>query len=157
MLTASTYFSQVQAQTYTTESKSCGSCGKAVSNNSRIGMTCPHCGVTWGRENETKTTSYKTAPSYNASTYKPSKIKSYPSRNDNFDDFTSKVGTTNNNANLRAAPSTKSNIITTIPSYTSFDIIRKSGGWYYIEYLFMDWNNLTSRKIRGYLHQSVVR
>ena len=42
------------SQTYTTESKNCGSCQKKVSNNSRVGMYCPHCGVRWGYENETK-------------------------------------------------------------------------------------------------------
>jgi hypothetical protein len=39
-------------------SKSCGSCGVAVSVNSTVGMTCPHCGVTWGTENTTQRTSY---------------------------------------------------------------------------------------------------
>ena len=46
-------------QTYTTQSKSCGSCGKAVSNNSQVGMRCPHCGVVWGRENTKTTTTYR--------------------------------------------------------------------------------------------------
>ena len=40
------------SQNNTLESKSCGSCGKQVSIYSRIGMTCPHCGVKWGYENE---------------------------------------------------------------------------------------------------------
>ncbi len=48
-------------QVYTTESKSCSSCNKQVSNNSQVGMKCPHCGVRWGSENETKSfsTSYQ--------------------------------------------------------------------------------------------------
>lgn len=53
-------FTQVAyGQTYTTQSKSCGSCGKAVSNNSQVGMRCPHCGVVWGRENTKTTTTYR--------------------------------------------------------------------------------------------------
>jgi predicted RNA-binding Zn-ribbon protein involved in translation (DUF1610 family) len=42
------------SQTYTTWTKNCGSCGNKVSNSSGIGQKCPLCGVTWGRENETK-------------------------------------------------------------------------------------------------------
>ncbi len=43
-------------QTYTTSSKSCGSCGGSVSSSSKIGDICPHCKVRWGYEN-TKTSS----------------------------------------------------------------------------------------------------
>lgn len=39
------------SQTTTTESKSCGSCNKEVSVYSKIGDTCPYCGVRWGYEN----------------------------------------------------------------------------------------------------------
>jgi hypothetical protein len=45
-------------RTTTSHSKSCGSCGKPVSVNSRIGMTCPHCGVRWGDEHTTNRTTY---------------------------------------------------------------------------------------------------
>jgi len=58
-------------QTYTTVSKNCGKCGKAVSSSSKIGDTCPHCGVRWGYEN----TSTSTSTSYKKSTltdYTPS-------------------------------------------------------------------------------------
>ena len=40
-----------------TESKRCGKCGQSVSNNSTVGMRCPHCGVRWGSENTTNTQS----------------------------------------------------------------------------------------------------
>ena len=50
---------------YTTQSKSCGACGKEVSANSTVGMRCPHCGAVWGRENERTTT--KKSNSYNKS------------------------------------------------------------------------------------------
>jgi uncharacterized Zn finger protein (UPF0148 family) len=56
MTPASVLFSQ----TYTTVSKSCGKCGKPVSSSSKIGDICPHCGVRWGYENTTTSTS----PSY---------------------------------------------------------------------------------------------
>ena len=42
----------------TSISKSCGACGERVSNNSKVGDTCPHCGVRWGYE----TTSYSGPP-----------------------------------------------------------------------------------------------
>jgi hypothetical protein len=45
-------------KTTTSHSKSCGSCGKPVSVNSRIGMTCPHCSVRWGDEHTTNRTTY---------------------------------------------------------------------------------------------------
>jgi competence protein ComGC len=41
--------------TTTTMSKSCGRCGKRVSNSSKVGGRCPHCGVVWGSERVTKT------------------------------------------------------------------------------------------------------
>ena len=47
---------EIKAQSYTTQSKSCGSCGKQVSIHSKIGDYCPHCGVRWGYENERRTT-----------------------------------------------------------------------------------------------------
>ncbi len=58
------FFNVINAQTYTTESKSCGSCRKEVSIYSQIGDYCPYCHVRWGYENtskETSTTSYNTA------------------------------------------------------------------------------------------------
>lgn len=40
------------AQQYRVVSKSCESCGRAVSVSSQVGDTCPYCGVTWGVENQ---------------------------------------------------------------------------------------------------------
>lgn len=45
----------LNAQSYTTVTKSCGSCGRSVPNNSRIGDYCPYCGVRWGYENTKNT------------------------------------------------------------------------------------------------------
>lgn len=157
LLAVSVNFTGLKAQTYTTESKSCGSCGKAVSNNSRIGMTCPHCHVRWGYENETKTTNYKNSSGYKLPNSKSSKAKTYPLPGGSYNDFTIKAGMTATTANLRTGPSTKSSIITKMPSFTSFDIIKKVGAWYYIEFINMDWDTYKSRKIRGYLHQSVIQ
>ncbi|MEW6076653.1 MAG: hypothetical protein AB1724_02445 [Thermodesulfobacteriota bacterium] len=36
-------------------SKSCSACGNRVSNSSKVGDTCPHCGVRWGYETTTYT------------------------------------------------------------------------------------------------------
>lgn len=49
---------EIKAQSYRTQSKSCGSCGREVSIHSKTGDYCPHCGVYWGYENETRTSSY---------------------------------------------------------------------------------------------------
>ncbi|RZK05200.1 MAG: hypothetical protein EOO46_16015 [Flavobacterium sp.] len=52
------------AQTTTTVSKKCGKCGKSVSINSKIGDICPHCGVRWGYENSTTTSTTVVRPKY---------------------------------------------------------------------------------------------
>lgn len=55
-LTISILFSMFYSFTQTISSKSCGKCLKAVSNNSKIGDYCPHCGVRWGYENSSTST-----------------------------------------------------------------------------------------------------
>jgi hypothetical protein len=52
-------------QTFTSVSKTCGSCYLSVSANSKIGDYCPHCNVRWGYENSTRsgaTSTYKSSP-----------------------------------------------------------------------------------------------
>ena len=122
---------KIQAQTYTTKSKSCGNCGKTVSNNSRIGMRCPHCGVVWGRENE------RTSYSYGSNSYE------YNSS-----------GTVISTANLRNAPSAKSRIIARIPAYSTVKIISRNGAWYYVSVqVYADYNYTT---YDGYIHSSLI-
>lgn len=100
-----------ETHTTTTVSKSCGSCGGAVSSNSRIGMTCPHCGVRWGYENTTTSTSKR-------------KIE-IPS---------SGIATTKKSANLRNGPSTNYNVILTMPAYSTVSIISSEGNWVKVSY-----------------------
>jgi hypothetical protein len=57
--------SQTNAQTTTTVSKKCGKCQKPVSSSSKVGDICPHCGVRWGYENTTTTSTTVNRPSYN--------------------------------------------------------------------------------------------
>jgi len=45
------------SQTTKTVTASCGKCGRSVPSTSSVGGTCPHCGVRWGRENKSTTTS----------------------------------------------------------------------------------------------------
>ena len=123
------------SQTYTTESKNCGSCGKSVSNNSRVGMYCPHCNVRWGYENETKKTSTNYNYDYNYNSYEKSS------------------GTTTISVNLRSGPSTSSEILKVLPSYTSVKIISSSGAWYYVEYSYDYFND---RTIRGYVNKKYI-
>lgn len=99
---------------YTTESKSCGHCGGAVSTNSRVGMKCPHCGVIWGQEN----TSYSTTQSQ-------SPARNIPS---------SGSAVTSSAANFRTGPSTDYTAICTLPAYTSLTILDKSGNWVKVSY-----------------------
>src|SRR5687768_3101927 len=104
--------SKIFAQSYTTESKSCGSCGKSVSVNSRIGMYCPHCNVRWGYENQSKRTT-------NRNSY------------DTNDSYTKASGVTSSNVNLRESPSTRSSILAVVPAYATVAIISTRGNWYY--------------------------
>ncbi|MES2518174.1 MAG: hypothetical protein V4585_08710 [Bacteroidota bacterium] len=43
------------SQTKSSVSANCGKCGKSVSPYAKVGDTCPHCGVRWGKENSTTT------------------------------------------------------------------------------------------------------
>lgn len=120
------------AQSFTTESKSCGSCHKPVSNDSRVGMRCPHCGVRWGYENEQRSTQYDTYKNY------------------------SSVGITTSKANLRSGPSKSASIIAVVPAYTSVSISSRSGDWYYVECTIFDSNfRLTTET--GYIHKSLIQ
>ena len=88
-------FTQVAyGQTYTTQSKSCGSCGKAVSNNSQVGMRCPHCGVVWGRENTKTTTTYRKDYSSKYDNYS-SKYDNYSSNNSYPTSYSNKYSSSN--------------------------------------------------------------
>jgi hypothetical protein len=138
------------SQTYKTESKSCGSCYKAVSINSRIGDYCPHCGVRWGYENTTKSakkTYEYSSPTYNYPTYSP------------YDNYsTTSIGTVFSNSNLRSFPSKNSSVVTVIPAYSSFDIIDRQGSWYYVKYTKISLSIYGSNKeYEGYIHKSLVR
>ena len=130
----------VTGQTYTTESKNCGSCNKQVSNNSKVGMTCPHCGVRWGYENESKSTKYNyKTPSYNY----------YDNKSYKLSEFTS------SNANLRSLPSIYGDILTVVPANTSVSILKKVGNWFYVEFSYND-DNFGSKIIYGYIHKSLI-
>lgn len=112
------------SQSYTTESKSCGSCGKAVSVKSKVGDRCPHCGVRWGYENTTTKTSYYN--NYSSPNYSYTPSYSYSSGDVIF---------SASNVNLREGPSTKSEIKTTIPAFSNVTVIRVCNNWYYVKYV----------------------
>ena len=123
---------RLSAQSFTTESKSCGSCHKPVSNDSRVGMRCPHCGVRWGYENEQRSTQYDTYKNY------------------------SSVGMTISKANLRSGPSKSASIIAVVPAYTSVTISSRSGDWYFVQCTIFD-NNLRMSTETGYIHKSLIQ
>jgi predicted RNA-binding Zn-ribbon protein involved in translation (DUF1610 family) len=91
------------AQNYTTESKSCGSCQKDVSINSKIGMTCPHCGVRWGYENEYKSNSYSNTIPSSYNNFTPSSYTTSPSNYNST--YPPKYSTTPSNYNSTYPPS----------------------------------------------------
>lgn len=109
---------------YTTQSKSCGSCGKEVSINSTVGMRCPHCGVIWGRENEHRTTTKKTNSynkSYNSSNYNYSNSSNI-NNSKSYDMTPAKTITT---ASLRKGASAKSELLFNIPKDRNVYIVGK--------------------------------
>ena len=99
-------YSVPQTYSYTSVSKSCGSCGGAVSSDSRVGMRCPHCHVRWGYENTTTSTTHTT--------------RTIP---------TSGFATTSRSANLRTGASTNYDIICTMPENSIVKILGKDGNW----------------------------
>jgi uncharacterized protein YgiM (DUF1202 family) len=116
---------------YTTESKSCGHCGHAVANNSTVGMKCPYCGVVWGRENTSYSTSYTTT---------------IPS---------SGTATTATAANLRNGPSTDYGVICQMPANTSLTILDKSGYWVKVSYV--DYSGYYGAQTRiGWVYYSLL-
>jgi len=133
LTSASFWANKASSQYYTTYSKQCGSCSHEVSNDSRVGMRCPFCGVRWGYENETKSTSYSTAGNYTS---------------------TPSSGYTMQEVNLRKSPSTKSSIKAVIPSATTVNIISSYGSWYYVSYSTS--NGYYSEDVYGYVKKSLI-
>ena len=108
---------KVFSQTYTSVSKSCGKCGKAVSSSSKIGDTCPHCGVRWGYEN----TSTSTSTSYKKSTltdYTPSSISNKNSTQKASSSGTSKVIKETNPFSTYSKLQTENWILNKLTSYS---------------------------------------
>ena len=132
-----------KAQTYTTESKKCGKCQKEVSIYSKVGDMCPHCGVTWGREN--KHTKYE-------HDYSNSNFYS----NYQFDDyFKSKTAITNTNCNVRSLPSTSSEILGKAGAYESFDVVEIYKNWVKVKVSVYN-SYLGYISEYGYIHKSLV-
>jgi predicted RNA-binding Zn-ribbon protein involved in translation (DUF1610 family) len=133
-------YNTLNAQSYTTtESKSCGSCNKSVSVNSRVGMTCPHCGVTWGRENTTQSNTYGYGSSYDYfSTETPG--------------FSNQCMSTSN-VNLRSRPSTNSSILKVIPRFNHVKVLQAYPKWLYVSYTYF--GRYGSRSIQGYVYRSL--
>ncbi len=98
-------------------------------------MYCPHCGVRWGYENETKKTSTNYNYDYNYNSYEKT------------------TGMTTISVNLRSGPSTSSEILKVLPSYASVSIISSSGAWYYVEYSY---DYFTGKTIRGYVNKKYI-
>jgi uncharacterized protein YgiM (DUF1202 family) len=122
-------------------SKSCGSCKAPVSANSKVGDYCPHCGVRWGYENESRT--QRTIPSYT-----PPSNPIYPR---NFG--SSKYGMiSSNNANVRSGPSKNYSVEYVLYFGNTVTLIEKVGDWYYLSYF--DTNSFTTAY--GYVHKSLI-
>lgn len=129
---------EVSSQTYTTESKKCGACKKKVSNNSRVGMRCPHCGVEWGREN----TSYDQRSTF-----------SFPNSSAITQFYSGGTCISSKNVNLRSGPSTSRSKITTIPAYTQLTIISVLDNWLYVSYRY--YNGYSYSTTNGYVYKKL--
>lgn len=101
---------------YTTTSASCGKCGGSVSSNSKVGDRCPHCGVTWGRENS-RTTS-RTTTNTSISDY------------GNSDSYKTVL----KNSNLRITPSINGDKLGVIPANSRVNILDYNSEWYKVSY-----------------------
>ena len=112
---------KVNAQAYTTVSKSCGSCGGTVSSSSRIGQRCPHCGVVWGKEN-THESSHRSSSS------------DYDNIKTGEDGAMFQMSNTIVNCNLRSGPSSKSSILGQIGRNQSITITHRKGNWVKIRF-----------------------
>ncbi len=106
---------EVNAQSYTSESKRCGSCRMEVSVNSRVGMKCPHCGVIWGKENTNYSTKTNTSYNYDYS-------RNYTS------------ATPISTCNVRSSPSTSSEVLAQASSSNTFNVIEVAGNWVKIKF-----------------------
>ena len=128
-----------KAQTYTTESKNCGSCQREVSINSRIGDKCPHCGVIWGRENTTHTTDYN---SYNVTS-----SNSY--------NYSYTTAMTSSNCNVRSYPSTSASILGTASAFQSFEVVKVGKNWVQVKISVYD-SYLGYTTSYGWIHKSLL-
>lgn len=151
------FFLTANAQTHV--SKRCGSCHKPVSANSRVGQRCPHCGVKWGYENESRSTDIpnrsnnttypKSLSDYieeekRKSDYYPSTNYDYPyssgSSSYNSSDFTYEQSTVVRRSNLRSAPSTDSEVLGILPKNASIVITKFLSDWVKVEYRDSNFN-----------------
>ena len=146
-------FCTLLLQAQTTVSKSCGKCHKPVSEYATIGDVCPHCGVRWGYENTSKTTSNRKVD------YRlplPSDYEMNLPSSDN-SDFMFQQSNTVRNSNLRSAPSKDSEVMGVLPKNSSIIITKKLGDWVKISYV----GNLSNEQFNiqtytGWLHISNV-
>lgn len=138
--TAILFANITNAQTYTTVSKSCGSCGGSVSEYSRTGQRCPHCGVIWGQE--TTKRSSRTTRTY----------RNYKKNTDV--DYMYQLSNTITNCNLRSAPNAKANIMGVIAKNESITITQRKGDWVKISFFgsFMEDGASSMSYYIGWVH-----
>ena len=141
--TAILFVNITNAQTYTTVSKSCGSCGGSVSEYSRTGQRCPHCGVIWGQETTKRSSRTTTKIKYN---------------NDYDNDNMYQSSNTIINCNLRSSPNTKATIMGVIAKNESITITQRKGEWVKISFSgsFMEDGAYSMSYHVGWVHVGVV-
>ncbi len=161
--------SSSMGQNSTTVSASCGSCRKEVSSNSKIGDTCPHCGVRWGKENiNTTTTIEKPVKQKEYSGINPFLLDSSPrqSINENtttklpeykLPEYSFQYEETNTIkiCKLRSAPNYNSVILGFLPKNSRVRIIKTKGEWVKISYIG-ELNNVVNSYTGWLLSSNIV-
>ncbi|MEA5405942.1 SH3 domain-containing protein [Arcicella sp. DC2W] len=159
----------IYSQTYsTTTTANCGKCGKTVSSSAKVGDSCPHCGVRWGKENKTTTNiksnknsttgldinpfaldQYSSPTLGNDITSNQSNPRSYSNVGDLYE-LTNVV----RNCNLRSAPNNESEVMIRLLKNSEITVTKRVGSWVKVQYLSRE--GLDTKWIHGWIHVSNI-
>ncbi len=160
-LVASISSTFAQGSTTTIVEKTCGECHRVVSKYAKVGDTCPHCLVTWGKENTTRTTPIHSDFNYEEEINRilgQNPVKEY-SNSYNYGSYNqSSSSNTIKNTNLRAAPNTDAKIMGVIPRNQSIIVNKVSGKWAKITFFgrLIEDDIFSTKSYTGWVHTSNI-